>query len=429
MDAALAFSILAIVILIFLSGFFSGSETALTAASRPRIHQQKLEGNRRAKLASRLIEDRERLIGAILLGNNAVNILASALATSILIGFFGEAGIAYATVVMTVLVLVFAEVLPKTYAIRNADRVALAVAPAMRLFTALLSPITMAVQSVVRTMLGLLGADVSREEGLVPLQEELRGALDLHAREGTMVKDERDMLGSILDLGEVDVSRVMTHRKNMMVVNADDPPARIVARALDSPFTRIPLWRNAPDNIVGVLHAKDLLRALHSHEGELDTLDVVALATEPWFIPESTSLRRQLWAFRQRRAHFALVVDEYGALMGLVTLEDILEEIVGDIVDEHDVTVPGVTANRDGSYTVDGTVPVRDLNREFEWCLPDEPASTIAGLVIHEAQQIPEAGQTFVFHGFKFEVLRRQRNQLTALRISPLPKAEAGGEE
>ncbi|MFQ5985028.1 MAG: HlyC/CorC family transporter [Alphaproteobacteria bacterium] len=427
MEAALAFSILAIVILIFLSGFFSGSETALTAASRPRIHQLELEGNRRAKLASRLIEDRERLIGAILLGNNAVNILASALATSILIGFFGKAGVAYATVVMTILVLVFAEVLPKTYAIRNADRAALAVAPGMRVFTALLSPITMAVQSVVSTTLGLLGADVSREKGLLSPQKELRGALDLHAREGTMVKDERDMLDSILDLADVEVSRVVTHRKNMVVVNADDPPSRIVDQVLDSPYTRIPLWRNEPDNIVGILHAKDLLHALRTHKEDLDTLDVVALASEPWFIPESTPLREQLHAFRQRHVHFALVVDEYGALMGLVTLEDILEEIVGDIADEHDITVPGVTANPDGSYTVDGTVPVRDLNREFEWRLPDEPASTIAGLVIHEAQQIPEAGQAFVFYGFRFEVLRRQRNQLTAIRISPLPKTEAGG--
>ncbi len=419
MDTALLLTFLAIAGLLVLSAFFSGSETALTAVSRPRLHHLEREGNRRARLVNRLAERKERLIGAILLGNNAANIFASALATSVLVGLFGEAGIAYATLAMTLLVLIFAEVLPKTYALRHADRVALAVAPLMRAMVFVLSPITATVQIVVGATMRLFGVDVGAGVPVTSPQEELRGAIDLHAREGAMVKHERDMLGSILDLAEVEVREIMIHRKNMAMIDADERPSRIVDQVVASPYTRFPLWRHRPDDIIGVLHAKDLLSGVRAHLGDLDDLDVAAMASEPWFIPETTSLRRQLQAFRRRRTHFALVVDEYGALMGMVTLEDILEEIVGDIADEHDIAVIGVKANADGSFTVSGTVTLRDLNREFEWDLPDEEATTIAGLVIDEAQQIPEVGQAFVFHGFRFEVLARQRNQLTSLRITP----------
>ena len=408
----------AIVILLLMSAFFSGSETALTSVSRARLHHLEKRGNQRARLVNRLIGDRERLIGAILLGNNAVNIFASALATSVLIGLFGEAGIAYATIGMTLLVLIFAEVLPKTYALRNADRVALAVAPFMRLMVIILSPITLAVQAVVRFSLRLLGVAATDGDHALKAEQELRGAIDLHSRGGAIVKQERDMLGSILDLEDVEVSEIMIHRKGMTVIDAEDPPARIIERAIASPYTRIPLWRGDPDNIIGVLHSKDLLNLVHGHRDNIDDLNLAATATAPWFIPDSTTLLRQLQAFRHRRAHFALVVDEYGALMGMVTLEDILEEIVGDIADEHDVAFTGVRLNADGSYTVRGTVTIRDLNREYEWNLPDDEASTIAGLVIHEAQRIPEMGQSFVFHGFKFEVLTRQRNQITSVRVT-----------
>ncbi len=424
MDSALLLSLLTIAGLLVLSAFFSGSETALTAASRARLHHLEREGNRRARLVNRLAERKERLIGAILLGNNTANIFASALATSLLIGLFGEAGVAYATLAMTLLVLIFAEVLPKTYALNRADRVALAVAPLMRVMVFVLSPITGAVQSIVGATLRIFGIDIARGAPLTSPQEELRGAIDLHAREGAVVKHERDMLGSILDLADVEVREVMVHRRSMVMIDADERPSRIVDQVVASPYTRFPLWRHGLDNIIGVLHAKDLLSGVRAHKAELDALDVAAIASEPWFIPETTTLRQQLLAFRRRHVHFALVVDEYGALMGMVTLEDILEEIVGDIADEHDIAVIGLKANPDGSFTVSGTVTLRDLNREFEWDLPDEEATTVAGLVIHEAQQIPEVGQTFVFHGFQFEVLARQRNQLTSLRVTPPPKGD-----
>ncbi|MEE8276783.1 MAG: HlyC/CorC family transporter [Alphaproteobacteria bacterium] len=412
---------IAIAFLLVLSAFFSGSETALTAASRPRMHHLEKSGSQRARMVNRLREQQERLIGTVLLGNNLVNILASALATSLLIGWFGDAGVAYATVAMTLLVLIFAEVMPKTYAIANADRMALAVAPWLRPLVAALSPVSRAIQQVVRLILRLFRTEITGRTSAAAREEELRGAIALLSDTDADARREREMLRSILDLADVDVDEIMVHRKSVDMIDAELPPAQILERVVGSPYTRLPLYRDEPDNIIGVLHAKALLRAVQTHGGNVDAVDMESLAALPWFIPESTSLLRQLQAFRRRREHFAIVVDEYGALMGVVTLEDILEEIVGEISDEHDVPVAGVRAQRDGSIVVDGTVTIRDLNRQFEWTLPDEEAATIAGLVLHEARVIPEAGQVFEFHGFRFEILRRLRNQVTSLRLTRLP--------
>ena len=408
-----------IFVLLLLSAFFSGSETALTAASRPLMHQMESTGNGRAAIVNRLHQKTDRLIGAILLGNNLVNIGASALATSVLITMFGEAGVAYATLSMTLLVLIFAEILPKTYCFRNANTVALWIAPVINVLVSLLSPVTQTMQVVVRGTLRLFGADPHAEEGMGPSSEELRGAIELHTGEHEESQQERAMLRSILDLAEVEVGEIMTHRKNVAMIEADEPPEAIVAQVLASPFTRLPVWRGESDNIVGMINAKALLREVRTREGKLEGLDIAKVAAEPWFVPESTTLLDQLQAFRRRREHFALVVDEYGSLMGIVTLEDILEEIVGDIADELDVDVPGVLRQPDGSFVVKGTVTIRDLNREFEWGLPDEEAATIAGLILHEARRIPEVGQAFSFHGLRFEILKRVRHQITAIRVTP----------
>ncbi|PCJ61114.1 MAG: hypothetical protein COA65_02555 [Rhodospirillaceae bacterium] len=409
----------AILILLILSAFFSGAETAITAASRLRLYQLERTGNPRAKIVNRLRERKERLIGTILLGNNLVNILASALATSLLIGWFGDTGVVYATIIMTTLVLIFAEVLPKTYAIHNATRTALWAAPALRWIVRAFSPIVHAVQWVVTGTLRIFGVRISADLSLTATTEELLGAIELRGGKGASLRQERAMLRSILDLASVAVDEILIHRKNVFTVNADDEPSLLLSQVLSSNHTRIPLWRDSTDNIVGILHTKAMLRAVHERKGNLGDLDIVAVAAKPWFIPESTTLLAQLQAFRQRHEHMALVIDEYGALMGIVTLEDILEEIVGEISDEHDATIPGIRPQPDGSITVRGTTTLRDLNREFDWELPDEPAATLAGLLLHEARQIPSVGQTFEFHGFRFEILRRYRNQITSVRIVP----------
>lgn len=420
MTVELGITIGSIVGLLILSGFFSGSETALTAASRPRITHLEKQGNRRARTVIRLIDARERLIGSILLGNNLVNILASALATSLLISLFGDAGVAYATLGMTALILIFAEVLPKTHALRHPTRTSLAVAPFIGVVVLVLTPFVVAVEKVVALTLRLFGAERGAHALLVSPQEELRSAIQIHADEGGLVKHESDMLHGIFDLSENSVQDVMIHRRSMSMVDADQPAEVVVGEVLNSPYTRLPLWKGEQENIIGVLHAKDVLRELVAAGARADAIDVLKIASDPWFIPETTTLIEQMAAFRDRRQHFALVVDEYGALMGMVTLEDILEEIVGPIADEYDIAHRGIRQQPDGGVIVDGTVTIRDLNRDLGWSLPDEEAVTVAGLVIHESQSIPEAGQVFQYYNTRFEIVRRQRNQITLLRLTPL---------
>jgi Mg2+/Co2+ transporter CorB len=409
-----------IFILLLLSAFFSGSETALTAASRPYMHQLEQTGDKRATLVNRLLQDQGHLIGAILLGNNLVNIMASALATSLLISIFGEAGVIYATVTMTFLVLIFSEILPKTYAIRNSNVAALALAPVVQVIVIIFKPFSWIINLFVRVIFKLFGASYHASDAYEAGAEELRGAIELHAGEDEqVVRHERAMLRSVLDLAEVQVSEIMTHRRNIATIDANQPQNQAIEQILASPYTRVPLWRDDPDNIVGILHAKALLRAIRGHDNNTKPINLIGLASEPWFIPEQTLLLDQLETFRQRREHFAVVVDEYGSLMGIVTLEDIIEEIVGDIDDEHDVTPHEVKREHDGSFILDGSETIRDLNREYEWGLPDEEAATLAGLILHESRRIPQVGQSFIFHDFRFDILERQRHQITSVRVTP----------
>ncbi len=422
-DAFVVILLAVIALLLAMSAFFSGAETALTAASRPLMHQREISGDKRAGLVNRLRRDKERLLGSILIGNNLVNILASVLATHALTEIFGSAGLVYATLALTVMVVVFAEVLPKSYAITHSDRMALSVAPTVRLVVILFTPFARAVTFMVRAILSLWGIHLGQAHGSPYAVEELRGAIELHRGSDSETRHERVMLHSILDLGDVEVGEVMVHRSDMATVDAALPPADILREVVASPFTRIPLWRDKPDNIIGILHAKALLKAVQENGGNAAALDITLLASEPWFIPETTDLLSQLQAFRRRGEHFALVVDEYGDLLGIVTLEDILEEIVGEISDETDVPRRGIRPQRNGSIIVDGDVTLRDLNRRFEWNLPDEGAATIAGLVLHESRLIPDTGQVFTFYDFRFEGLGRKGNRVTAVRITPPDKA------
>lgn len=407
-----------ILALLAISAFFAIAETALVSSSRPRLHALARKGNMRAVRVARMRERQDNVLSAVLLGNNLVNVFASAIATGLFIDLFGPSGVAYAALAMTVLVVVFAEVLPKTYALNRADRVVLSIVPALEVAVRVLGPINTANRWLVRSILRLAGAKRPQRSAEAAV-EELRGAIELHSDPDPDVRRERAMLRSILDLADVQVGEIMIHRRDILSIDVDRPAAEIFEQALLSQHTRVPLWRGQPDNIVGVLHAKEMLRALRAHGGNADRINILEVASRPWFIPESTSLLDQLEAFRRRREHFSLVVDEYGALLGIVTLEDILEEIVGDIAERHEFKLPGVRPQPDGTLVVDGHVTIRDLNREFDWRLPDDVAATIAGLVLNEARRIPEVGQVFNFYGFRFEVLRRKRNQVAVLRITP----------
>ncbi len=413
-----------ILFLLSISAFFSGSETALTATSRARMHKLESDGNKRAEIVNRLINDPERLIGGILLGNNIVNILASVLAGTVFAALFGESGVIYATITMTVLVVTFAEVLPKTLAIARSDSFAMFVAPVMKIIVLVLAPFINVVQMIVRNVLKLFGVDISEDEAVLSANDELRGAIDLHHKEDRLDKESRDLIRGALELDEIRIEEVMIHRKSVEMIDANAPVEDNIEKSLQSVFTRIPIFRDDPDNIIGVLHAKDLSRTLWDNGGEKSKIDIAAIARTPYFVPETTTLSEQLDMFRLKQEHFAIVVDEYGSVQGLVTLEDILEEIVGEIEDEYDSPVQGVRPQADGSLHVDGDVTIRDLNRAMDWNLPDEEAVTIAGLIIHESQTIPDIGQTFSFHNFRFNILRRRRNQITVVKIVPLARKD-----
>jgi Mg2+/Co2+ transporter CorB len=429
LDTAFWMTTAAIVVLLVMSAFFSGSETALTAASRGKLKAQADKGSRGAKAAMRVTEDRERMIGALLLGNNIVNILSASLATALLTRIFGDSGVALATLGMTALVLIFGEVMPKTVAITFPEPVATRVAPLIRVLILLFSPIVTLVRLLVRGLLRLFGLKADEGSAMLALREEIAGAIALGHSEGAVEKEDRDRLLGALDLSHRTVDEIMRHRRQIEMIDADLSPGEIITRVLASPHTRLPIYRDSDDNILGVVHAKDLLREVDrlvrgedgSVEG-IDALQIEKVAMKPYFIPDTTTLDEQMREFLARRTHFALVVDEYGALQGLITLEDILEEIVGDITDEFDVVKKdgGLNQTEDGAWLIDGAMTIRDLNRATDWRLPDDEANTIAGLVIHEAQMIPNTGQVFSFHGFRFEVIEKRENRITRLKLRPL---------
>ncbi len=427
-DGAFWFTTGAILLLLVLSGFFSGSETALTASSRGKLRAQADKGSRGAQKALDITDDNERLIGSVLLGNNLVNILAASLATALFTRLFGESGVAMATLVMTLLVLIFAEVLPKTYAITNAEKAASLVAPIISVVVKVFSPIVAAVRLLVRGVLRLFGVQIDPDSNILAVREEIAGALQLGHSEGVVEKEDRDRILGALDLGDRAVEEIMLHRSNIEMIDADDAPEAILQQCLKSPHTRLPVFRDEQENIVGVVHAKDLFRAMYAHAGgtegdsnRLKEFDISKVANDPYFVPETTTLDDQMREFLRMHSHFALVVDEYGSLRGLITLEDILEEIVGEIADEFDIEedVP-VTRTEDGQFLVEGAMTIRDANRAMDWSLPDDEANTVAGLVIHEAQMIPVVGQVFSFHGFRFEVTAKEGNRVTELKVRPL---------
>ncbi len=428
LDTTFWISAVAIAALLALSAIFSGSETALTAASRAKLRARAEKGSVGAARALKLTEDTERLIGSVLLGNNLVNILATSLATALFTRMIGDGGVAMATLVMTLLVLIFAEVLPKTYAITDPEKAAARASRVMGLAVLLFAPLVNVVRALVRLILRLFGVRADPESRILALREEIAGAISLGHDEGTVEKEDRDRILGALDLGDRSIEEVMRHRSEVEMIDVSLPPQEVLEIALQSAHTRLPLYRDNPENVVGVLHAKDLLRAMYARtraakpgEDPFEGFDVLEVAMKPYFAPETTPLDDQMRQFLRRKTHFALVVDEYGVLQGVITLEDILEEIVGEITDEFDTAdTQEIMRTDSGDWLVDGAVTIRDLNRATDWNLPDDEANTVAGLVIHEAQSIPEAGQVFSFHGFRFEVVERKANRITKLKIRPL---------
>jgi Mg2+/Co2+ transporter CorB len=408
---------ISILLLLILSGFFSGSETALTASTRSRLTGLSNKGHKNAKTAIELLNKKESLIGAILLGNNLVNILASALATSLSIKIFGDPGVAYAVIIMTALIVIFAEILPKTYALTNSEKLALTVSPIFRPIVYLLWPVTWMMEKIVFFILSIFKIKLEKNMRVLSVEDEIRGTLDLHHKEGRLYKSDKDMVTGVLDLAEVTVEDVMVHRSNMFTVNIDDDPKKILNSVINSSFTRIPVWQNNDENIIGIIHSKHLLKIM-SQNRDITRSDMMQSLIKPLFIPETTSLKEQLKMHLNTKKKLAIVVDEYGVLMGMISLEDIMEEIVGDITDEIDEGLTTVIKNEDGTLTINGGTEIRDINRIYNWDLPEEEANTLSGLIVHESRSFPTEGQVFNYYGFIFEILEVKNNLIHKIKVS-----------
>ncbi|PIZ33381.1 MAG: hypothetical protein COY39_02965 [Alphaproteobacteria bacterium CG_4_10_14_0_8_um_filter_37_21] len=408
------------VIIIFLLSvcYFSAIETAISVSSKAKLTRFAKLGNQNAIIALQLQKQLGLVISVILACVVISSVVATTLATTLLNAFLGDYyGTLVSTTLMAALVWVFGEVLPKMYALHRAEALLLSSSKFLQFIFKLFSPFNRLVGLMVSFLLKICGVSTEKDAYADQL-DELKGAIDLHTspnQEDT--KEEKAMLKSILDLGSVLINEIMVHRKNITMINADDSLKDIIEQALASPYTRIPLWQGSTENIVGVIHIKALLGI----QGDLKTspVRILDIADKPWFIPENIDLLEQLKLFREKRRHFAVVVDEYGALLGVVTLEDILEEIVGEITDEHDIAIQGARPQEDGSFIINGNVTLRDLNRKFDWELPDDEASTLAGLMIYAFRIIPTVGQIFMLGNFRFEIMRRQKNQITLIRVTP----------
>ena len=403
---------LIILFLIICSAFFSSSETALTAVSEARINELVNKGNKKAKLIEKILKNRDKMIGTILIGNNFVNIIASVYATSFAIEFFTNVPLIIITIILTIILVIFAEMIPKTYALKNADEIALTVSPIINLIIILFTPFTFLTEKLSKI---ITGPDYASEEAKT---EELKGMIRLHAGKETRAIERGKIMSSMIDIEDVNIEEVMTHRGVVTMIDINSSAANIYKIAGESPYTRIPVFSGTQDNIIGILHVKELFRFLQRNMFQ-DTKSIALkdILIDPYFAPETTPILDQLEIFRGRKEHFAIVVNEYGDFRGIVTLEDIIEEIVGEIDDETDINVEGVKSQPDGSLIIDGSVTIRDLNRSLAWDLPDENYNTIAGLVVFETKTIPNPGQEFRLFGIKIRILQKDKNFLSKLRL------------
>ncbi len=405
-----------IFVLLILSFLFSGAEIGLTSISRSRVNKLKLDGNKKAKVIDHLLNKKELTIGTILLGNTIINITCSALLTAIVINFFGNEGVFLLTITMTFCILLFCEVLPKTYAMQNPEKFTSFSAYFVLFFVKIFSPLTSGIQFIVNLILKLCGPHKDRE--VISAADAMRNIIVLHRSEGTMLKQDLDMLNSILDLAETEISEIMTHRRNLFSLDIDRNKEELIREILTSSHSRVPLWQKEPDNIIGVVHVKNLINALREKDNRTEEVNITQVMSKPWFIPESTPLSVQLHNFRKNRKHLAVVVDEYGALQGIVTLEDILEEIVGEISDEHDVITENfIKKISDNMYHIEGKSTIRNINRQLHWNLPDEEATTLAGMIVNEIERIPDEGEEFSMYGFYFKILKKDKNTITAIEV------------
>ena len=413
-------SILIVIFLLLLSGLLSGSETSITSVSKSKIHKLAIRGDKRAQQLLHLIKNKSDFISSLLIGNNFVNILASVLATAILIKYYGDKGILYSTILMSLLIVIFSEVLPKNYALIRPDRFALAMSKYLIVFSKIITPIMLLVKAINWSFFKIMRIDLENKATSKTAREDIRNIINMHEDEGRLLKDEGDMLNAILDLKEITVEKIMTHRKNIYSIDLNNKN-EFFPRISKSSFSRIPVWKENPNNILGLIHAKNVLTNLND-QGQLDITKIKENLIKPWFVPETTKAKDQLNEFIQRKEKLAFVVDEYGELMGLISMEDIIEEIVGNIFDEKDFSTIGIRKIDINTYRIRGDVNIRDINRELDIQIPDTFYSTIAGYIIHETESFPDVGQIFSFGDIRYEIVNKNKNQITQIKMVLLKK-------
>lgn len=411
MMGELEFYFLLVLFLLFVSGLISCFETAITAASRAKIHRRAMEGNKRAKILENLLKNRESVVSVMLLANNAVNIAASAVTTKVVIDVLGEEWLVLATAILTIMIIVFVEILPKTIAIKFTDKVAMFFAPVINVLFKIFSPIMLIIQKIVSLPLSFFDGEKRTKASEL---EEIRDTVDLKAKEGSIFKYDKDLLGGVLDLSDTEISEIMVHRKDIESLDASLPIADIAKYAATATHTRIPLWRGNKENIVAILNVKKLLSALYFYKGDVEQFVLSSVTSSPWFVPASNSLRSQLFAFRKRRKHLAMVVDEYGSLSGLITLEDILEEIVGEIKeDEGGGAEINIIKTKSGAYKIAGKTLIRDINKKLDLDITEsEDAYNLAAFIIGRLGRIPEEKESFSLDNNNFEIIKKSGHDL-----------------
>lgn len=411
------FITLVVIFMLALSALLSATETSITASSYGTIHKFKTAGYKNADLVLDILKVKEQVISTMLIINTIMNIIATTIATSLFIVLTNDKqlGPFISSIVMSFFIIIFAEVIPKAIAVAKAERILLLTAPIILVFLKIFNPINSLLNIILRWFCIIFRINLSKE---VSGTEEVRGIIAHQHYEGNVYKSDRDMLEGILDIRNMEVSEIMIHRSQMIAINADLPNETILKYALSSPNTRIPLWKNQEDNIIGILHIKDLLKTLYINNNEIAKLDIKSVLTKPWFIPEQISVSDQLKAFRENRNHFACVIDEYGDLQGIITLEDILEEIVGQIHDEHDKVYEAIIKNSDTEFIIDGTTTIRDINKELNWQLPDDDATTISGLIINNISRIPNQGEMINIFDLKITIMKKIANRIKTVKCT-----------
>lgn len=420
MDNLTIIYLVVIVILIILSALFACSETSVTAASRAKIYRLANEGNKYAKKLEKLLKNRQILIGSMLIGNNAVNILASVLATSVFLSFFGEAGLIYATISMTLIVIIFAEIAPKNFALKDPDKLAILLTPLINFVVKILRPFTIFIQKIVDSLIDKVffkNNQLDKEEQL----EEIRDTIDLKHQEGSIFKYDKDLIDGVLDLSDTELDEIMVHRREIKSINIDLEIDQIISQALTLKFSRIPLWQENEENIVAILHVRKLLKFLHVNQGITTNFKLEEVTSKPWFVPATNNLRSQLFAFRKKRNRFALIVDEYGALLGLVTLEDILEEIVGEIGEDGNKSAIEIIKVKSGAYKISGRTMIRDINKKLDWNLSqDSDAYNLTAFIINNLGRIPNEKEKFNIEQYYFEILKKRNNDLVLIKVKKI---------